>query len=176
MLTDEWPLDTAWKVCEKYSKFKLPIYMTEMTVLSGNYMDKGDTDHLSHRKNWNTTEEGEQKQAEYLEKFYTVLFSHPDVEAIIYFSLTDKNAWMGSPTGLLRKDMSPKPAYDKLHHLMKNKWNTRAKGDTDDKGVFSFRGFYGRYTFSTLYDGKQVDREFVVEKGKGNEIEIMVGD
>ena len=47
--------------------------------------------------------------------------------------------------GLLRKDLSPKPAYVALQKLIRGQWMTRAGGQTDEHGTWSFRGFRGDY-------------------------------
>ena len=47
-------------------------------------------------------------------KFYTALFAHPAVQAITWWDFSDLGAWLGAPAGWLRRDMSPKPVYDRL--------------------------------------------------------------
>jgi hypothetical protein len=44
--------------------------------------------------------------------FYTLLFSHPAVAALIWWDLSDRGALPGAPAGLLREDVGFKPAYD----------------------------------------------------------------
>ena len=46
------------------------------------------------------------EQAEHVAEFYTVLFSHPAVEAITWWDFTDQDAWQQAPAGLVRSDMS----------------------------------------------------------------------
>ena len=55
--------------------------------------------------------EHEAQQAQEVEDLYRVLFSHPSVEGITWWDFSDQGAWMKAPAGLLRKDMSPRPAY-----------------------------------------------------------------
>ncbi|MCD6507549.1 hypothetical protein J7M22_13115 [Candidatus Poribacteria bacterium] len=50
-----------------------------------------------------------------------MLFSHPSVEAITWWDFSDRGAWQGTAAGFLRKDMSPKPAYERLTELVKGK-------------------------------------------------------
>jgi len=52
---------------------------------------------------------------------------------------------MQAPAGLLRKDMSPKPAYQVLKKLITKDWWTETTLKTDADGHASFRGFYGQY-------------------------------
>jgi GH35 family endo-1,4-beta-xylanase len=72
MHTGEWTLAKAWQVCETYARFEKPLLFTELTVLSG---ERG----WERPKPWPSTAEGEARQAEYVEKMYTLLFSHPAV-------------------------------------------------------------------------------------------------
>ena len=46
---------------------------------------------------------------------------HPAVEAITWWGFPD-GGWLNAPTGLVRADGSPKPAYDRLHGLVKGEW------------------------------------------------------
>ena len=47
--------------------------------------------------------------------------------------------------GLLRFDMSPKPAYLRLKKLITEEWNTSLESSSDENGYIYFRGFYGDY-------------------------------
>ena len=134
----------AWDTCRRFAKFGKPLHFTELTILSGKL--KTDNDWFTRRTDWDTTLEGEQRQAEQAAELYTVLFSHPAVEAITWWDFTDLNAWQGAPAGLLRRDMSPKPAYEALRRLIKGKWWTgELKLKTDAAGSVKFRGFLGDY-------------------------------
>ena len=133
-----WSNAKLWEVCERFAPFGRPIHFTELTVLSGK---KG-----WHRPQpWPSTPEGEAEQARAVARIYTLLFSHPSVEAITWWNLTDGHAWMQAPAGLLRKDMSPKPAYQVLKKLITKDWWTETTLKTDADGHASFRGFYGQY-------------------------------
>ena len=94
------------------------------------------------------TTHGPRKLEDYRGK-WLVLFSHPAVEAITWWDLTDRGAWKRAPAGLLRADMSPKPAYEELKKLVKDKWWTRAAQKTAADGTASFRGFLGEATRSS---------------------------
>ncbi len=138
----EWPLTKVWSVCQTFAQFQRPIHFTETTVLSGPRRDNPANATLT---DWNTTPEGEARQAEYVAQFYTVLFSHPSVRAITWWDFSDRNAWQGAPAGLVRKDMSPKPAYTRLLNLIHKQWWTHAGGKTDGRGAVTRRVFYGDY-------------------------------
>ena len=109
----QWPLEKAWTVCETYGRFGKPLHFTELTVLSGRLKDPNDNDWHKARTDWPSTPEGEAAQAEYGAKLYTVLFSHPAVEAITWWDFSDYRSWQGAPSGLVREDMTPKPLYDR---------------------------------------------------------------
>jgi GH35 family endo-1,4-beta-xylanase len=65
-----------------------------------------------------STPEGERYQADFVRDFYTLAFSHPGVEAIVWWSVSDKDAWRGMPAGLLGEDGTPKPSYEVLDELI----------------------------------------------------------
>lgn len=160
-----WPLTRVWSTCERYKRFGVPIHFTEVTVLSGPKTSEG----------WETTPEGEARQADYVVKLYTVLFSHPAVEAITWWDFADRGAWQGAPAGWLRKDLSPKPVYERLMRLVKGDWWTRAAGATDAAGEFSTRAFFGDYDVSVRTPGgKTAESTAHVSKGEENRVEVIV--
>ncbi len=156
----EWTIEHAWNVCERFSRFKKPLHFTELTVLSGEHGWK-------KPEPWPTTPEGEKKQAEYVEKFYTVLFSHPAVEAIVWWDLQDGN-WMRAPAGLVREDISPKPAYEALMKLIKGKWWTVLDLKTGRDGVCKFRGFLGDYEVIASHKGRETKAAFKLARDGNN--------
>lgn len=139
MHTSDWTLERAWEVCETYARFGKPLHFTEVTVLSGQHG-------WQLPRPWRSTPEGEVRQADYVERFYTLLFSHPAVEAITWWDLSDAYAWQGAPAGLLREDLSPKPAYERLRKLIREQWWTPTQTLTSDsQGIVRFRGYLGAY-------------------------------
>jgi GH35 family endo-1,4-beta-xylanase len=141
-----WSAEKLWTTCETYARFGLPLHFTETTILSGRL--KGDDDNDWHRRHtdWTTTPDGEQRQLEEGRRFYTLLFSHPAVEAVTWWDFSDRNAWQGAPAGLLRNDMSPKPLAEWLGEAFGERWTTRAETRADEAGTACFRGFFGVYT------------------------------
>jgi endo-1,4-beta-xylanase len=137
----------AWETCQRFARFNKPLHFTETTIISGRIRDDVRW-HGPRHEDWHTTPEGEQLQADQVEEFYRVLFSHPAVEAITWWDFTD-HAWLGAPAGFLRKDMSPKPAYDRLVSLIKGEWWTNRRTlQTDKHGQIRFRGFLGHYSLT----------------------------
>jgi hypothetical protein len=120
---------------------------------------------------------GEQAQKEAVERFYTLLFSHPAVEAISWWDLSDKDSWNNAPSGLLRINMTPKPAYTALKKLIKEDWATNETLHTDASGIATLRAFRGKYrlTVSLPSGGKVYAFSDLVEKGD-NEIVLRLDD
>jgi len=142
-----WGAKRAWDVCERFAKFGKPLHFTELTILSGPL--KTDNDWHKRRTDWFTDAKGEKRQAAQAAEFYRVLYSHPAVEAITWWDFSDNGAWQGAPAGLVRKDMSPKPAYEALKKLIKGKWWTgETKLTTDRQGRVTFRGTLGDYAIT----------------------------
>jgi GH35 family endo-1,4-beta-xylanase len=153
-----WDAEKTWQTCEAFAKYGKPLHFTETTLVSG-----------PAEKPWksDTTPEGEAAQAEAAAEFYTILFSHPAVEAITWWDLSDQGAWGEAAAGLLRKDMTPKPAYARLKQLIRGKWWTRIETRIPAAGRLTFRGFQGRYRVSAVVDGRPVQGFFdLVEPGQ----------
>ena len=132
---------------DNYGRFKKPIEITEVTIPAFT-QDAAD----------------EESQADVLERLYSVWFSHENVSQIIYWNLADGYAAFTTPGnmadgenyfrgGLLRFDMSEKPAYKRLKHLIKEVWTTNETLSVNENGEVSFRGFYGEYEVTV--DGKK---------------------
>lgn len=157
-----WSNQQIWRVCERFARFGVPLHFTETTVVSGPRGKDG--------KGWLTTPEGEATQAREVVRFYTMLFSHPAVEAITWWDFSDYHAWQGAPAGFLRSDMSPKPAYEELKKLIKGKWWTKTEATTDAKGKTAFRGFQGEYRVVVTAPGKPpVELRVMLSKKGPNE-------
>jgi GH35 family endo-1,4-beta-xylanase len=166
-----WTNQQIWDACERFARFGVPLHFTEMTILSGQPGWEG----MGRAEHWPSTEEGEKKQASEVERIYTMLFSHPAVEAITWWDFSDRNAWQGAPAGLIREDMSPKPAYDRLLELVRKRWWTRETGQTDGNGVFSFRGFRGNYRVTiTDSQGAKAERQVTLTKESPGELQIRL--
>ncbi len=143
-----WGAGKTWEVCSRFANFGKPLHFTEATIISVN--PKQNQKWAGRYDDWLSTEEGEQRQAKQVVEFYTILFSHPAVEAITWWDFADAGAWLGAPSGLLKKDMTPKPAYTALLKLVKGDWWTaEIKATTDANGNVTFRGFLGDYAVRT---------------------------
>ena len=147
----------------------MPLNFTENTILSG----KQGWELTQRGEDWPSTPEGEAAQAREVERFYTMLYSHPAVAAITWWDFSDRAAWQRAPAGFLRKDMSPKPAYEVLHRLIKEKWWTRTTVRTDAQGKAAFRGTVGQYRIAVTAAGRTAEPQTLeLRRGPANQITV----
>ena len=160
-----------------YSNFGKPLQITEVTVPSYSWED-----------------EDEQIQADVIEMLYSIWFSHPSVEQIIYWNVVDGYAHVWNPDpekikasqgnmtlgenyyhgGLLRFDMTPKPAYYRIKELFYKRWHTEESLVSDENGCISARGFYGDYELTVSVDGKVYKKEIAWGSGADNEFTLEI--
>ena len=162
---------SLYKHMDLYARFGKPLQITEVTVPAYS-LDAAD----------------EEIQAQIIEKLYSLWFSHPAVEQIIYWNLVDgyTHVWDQDPEkiratqgdmtlgenyyhgGLLRFDLSPKPAYQKIMELIRERWHTDAEATTSENGVANFRGFFGKYEIEITANGKAWTEEIDLSKKSEN--------
>ena len=159
-----WGAKRAWDVCEQFAKFQKPLHFTETTVVSG----------PRKQPRWETTPEGEKRQAEQVTEFYRVLFSHPAVEAITWWDFTDQGAWQRAPAGLVRADMTPKPAYEQLQRLVKGQWWTQTKATLQPGGKTRFHGFFGQYEVTAHVGNRQLTGTFSFDKTTDEVLDVRL--
>jgi GH35 family endo-1,4-beta-xylanase len=167
-----WSAERTWDICERFAKVGKPLHFTETTILSGQPGWELKQDHP--QLDWASTPEGEQRQAEEVVRFYTVLFSHPAVQAITWWDFSDQGAWQEAPAGLVRADMSPKPAYDALMKLIKGQWWTRAEARVSRQGAAQFHGFYGDYKVSVKEHGRELAGTFTFNAKTAQPVEVKL--
>lgn len=153
-----------FEVLDTYEKLGRPIQITEITIPA-----------------YSNDPEDEAIQADIVEQLYSIWFSHKAIEMITYWNVVDGYAaWapQGDMTsgenifygGLMRFDMSRKPAYDRIKSLFSEKWTTDTEGETNEFGSAKLKGFYGDYAI--IIDGKTYKAEN--RSGRKNEIEIIL--
>lgn len=160
-----------------YSNFKKPLQVTEVTVPA---------------YSWEA--EDEEIQAEILEKLYHIWFSHPAVEQIIYWNLVDGYAHLWDPDpdkikasqgnmtigenyyhgGLLRFDLTAKPAYCRLKRLINEVWHTEVQSCTNENGELEFRGFYGEYELEISYNDKTYTKTINLSSGDNRQFNVIL--
>ena len=158
---------SLYRHMDLYARFGKPLQITEVTVPA---------------YSWNA--EDEELQAEIIEKLFSIWFSHPGTEQIVYWNLVDGYAHFWDPDpekikasqgnmalgenyyhgGLLRFDLSPKPAYNKIKELVKERWHTEGSALTNENGSAAFRGFYGDYEIEITANGKTITKEISLSK------------
>jgi GH35 family endo-1,4-beta-xylanase len=169
--TMRFPLDSVREILDHYATLGKELHITEFTPASGGQPITGD----SQGGIWD-----EEAQAEYAEKFYRACFAHPAAVGITWWDLCDNGAWLKGG-GLLRADLSPKPAYEALRKLIREEWHTRAGGLTDAAGRFAFTGFFGAYKVTATAGGRTVAAECALPRasprhrpGSGKVAEISI--
>lgn len=147
-----WSEEKTLEILERFSRFKLPLHFTEINMVSGDLMPKDIVDLNDFAvKEWPSTPEGEVRQAADAEALYKILFAHPSVEAITWWSFMD-GGWLNAPAGFITKDGRVKPVYDRIHNLIKNDWWTPEQQIlTDSEGNIKVTGYRGDYT--AVYEG-----------------------
>lgn len=156
-----------FQLLDNFAKLGIPQQITEMTVSA-----------LSEDP------EDEEVQAELTNRLYNCFFSHPAMEAIIYWNLVDgyaASAKSGDMTrgenrfygGFLRHDLSEKPVYKMLKKLVNEQWHTETAVKAAD-GTAKFRGFYGDYDLTVFAGGKQIPAKITLSKEKKNTFTVVI--
>jgi len=142
-----WGEDAMLATVDRFARYGLPLHLTETSLVSGHLMPADIVDLNDYRiPSWPSTPDGEERQADELVRHYRSLVAHPAVEAITYWGITDADAWLGAPIGLVRADGRPKPAYDALRRLVKEDWWLSPTSTiTDEHGRVAVSGFSGDY-------------------------------
>lgn len=169
--------DSLYDHMDLYARLGKPLQVTEVTVPA---------------YSWDP--EDEEIQAQIIGWLYAIWFSHPAVEQIIYWNLVDGYAYVpytdpdkiaasqGDMTngenyyygGLLRFDMTPKPAFEKIRELTQRVWHTEVTSLADARGSVAFRGFYGDYVLEVTVDGRTVTKPLTLAKGAENAFTITI--
>jgi GH35 family endo-1,4-beta-xylanase len=154
-----WPVDLVRRTLDEAAAARtprgdagLPVHVSAITILGG--------------------PDQEAEQAEAVRRFYTVAFARPEVASISWWDLSDAFAWQNAPGGLLRADLSPKPAYEALDRLINHLWRTDAAGRTDEEGRIAVRAFFGSYRITARADRRS--RTVEVRLGRDGPAEVDV--
>jgi endo-1,4-beta-xylanase len=167
-----WTAAETWQICERFATTGKPLHFTEATILSG--QQGWELRKENPQLDWASTAEGERRQEKEVVQFYTVLFSHPAVQAITWWDLSDQGAWQGAPAGLLRADMTPKPAYEALMRLVKGRWWTRTEARVLRRGGTQFHGFFGDYRVTAQEGGREIAGIFTFDSRTPQPIEVRL--
>jgi endo-1,4-beta-xylanase len=145
-----WGEEKMLTMVDRFARYGLPLHLTETTLLSGHLMPPDIEDLNDYQiPEWPSTAEGEARQADEVVRHYRSLVSHPSVQFINYWGLTDNGSWLGAPGGFVRADGTPKPSYHALRDLVKGEWWQAPTGmRTDAEGRVAVSGFRGDYAVS----------------------------
>ena len=140
-----WGREKIQDVLERFSRFGLPLHFTENTILSGTPVPSYIEDLNDWQVDvWPSLPEYEKIQEEQIKEMYTILFEHPQVQAITYWDFSD-GAWLKAPSGFIRTDNTVKPSYYALKDLIHKEWSTNLEIVTDSDGAVMVEGFKGEY-------------------------------
>lgn len=162
-----------YAVMDEYEKLGVNLQVTETTIPA--YTD---------------LPEDEELQAEIIKNLYSIWFSHRAMNGIIYWNLVDGYCYTGKPTkdtigmmnegenswrgGLIRHDMTPKPAFDVICDLFNKEWHTEGEYTSDDDGMIRFKGFFGDYDMEIIYNGKKINQKLEFLKGGNTQFKIKI--
>lgn len=168
-----WGVEKTERILERFARFNLPIHFTETTLISGHLMPPEIEDLNDYQvREWPSTPEGEERQARETILHYKTLMAHPLVAGITWWDILD-GEWLNAPSGLLRKDGSPKPAYEELLKLVKGEWWLKPTlFHTDQEGKIEFSGFLGEYELTCA--GKKIP--FSLTENGETSIRIKITD
>ena len=152
-----WGAEKLHDVLERFSRFGLPIHFTENTLVSGELMDPAIEDLNDWVVDaWPSTPEGLERQAREITEMYSILFAHPQVEAITTWDFND-GCWLKAPSGFVTEDNQEKPSYHALQKLIHGDWETHLSLRTDENGCLAFEGFRGGYVLKTGDSSARLD-------------------
>jgi endo-1,4-beta-xylanase len=114
----------------------------------------------------------EEIQADYTRDFMIAMFSHPSVTGVQQWGFWEGRHWQPK-AALYRKDWTEKPNGAAYRKLVKETWHTDETGETDSRGVWSTRGFYGRYAI-TVTVGDRVHRLIARLGADGEVIRVVL--
>lgn len=115
----------------------------------------------------------EEIQAEIVKNMYSIWFSHPAMESIVYWNLGDNCAISGADregwnedtyqSGLVKSDFTEKASYQVLDQLINQEWRTNLELSTKEDYAW-FKAFYGDYEVTAMANGKKVTRDLKLTK------------
>lgn len=124
---DEMYLRDMFQISSVMDRFNLgrPLHVTAVGVPSS--VPEGGDATAANTGEWHGPW-SEKLQARWLAEFYSVALSKPFVETVTWRPLSDEEAHPTAHCGLLRADLSPKPAYRELGKLRSSLCNERKNG------------------------------------------------
>jgi len=179
MHREVWSEEETLRILSRAAEFGWPIHFPECSICSGKPV--GVTNYGPGGGNkWLETEADQYTQAEQARDFYTLVFSHPSVEAFSWFDFTDHH-WLGAPAGLVTDDLKIKPVYTMLDDLIHREWHTDADLVSGSDGRCQARLFFGNYDITVDIAGvrttvnRDILREsFYIDDGEARHVSIRI--
>jgi len=135
--------EKVYAVIDRFSKFGLPILITEFDIELSN----GHDDELYR----------------FMHDFLTICFSHPNIDGFLNWGFWAGRHWRPN-TALYDMEWNPRANGRAWKDLIYNEWWTREAGKTDQNGQVNFKGFLGDYKITFTQDGKKTERTFRLGK------------
>ncbi|HSK67688.1 MAG TPA: endo-1,4-beta-xylanase [Candidatus Limnocylindria bacterium] len=178
MHRDVWTGEETLRVMDEAAKFGWPIHFPEVSLCSGRPIGTM-AYQRGHNNRFVETPEDAAWQAEFARDFYTLVFSHPAVEALSWFDFVD-HRWLGAPAGVVTDDLEPKPIYHALTDLLHREWRSDMDASADGDGAAAGRLFFGRYLLEAELDGRKASAEVEFARpsfyeGGGEERVVRIG-
>ena len=157
--------ELSFKMLDSLGRFGLPLEITEVTIPT-----------------FGEGEEFEELQAELLKMLYSVWFSHPQVDTIVYWNQVDGYCYMEDSNwnenncrgGLFHHDLTPKKSAQMLKKLITEEWHTKELLTTNENGEVNFRGFYGEYELELDLGGETIKKTALLSSKSNNEIKVVL--
>jgi GH35 family endo-1,4-beta-xylanase len=162
----EWfePANVAEQL-DKYAGLGKPLQITELSAQTLDLNDRRSTLPISGKYRVGVWDP--EKQADFYREFYTIAFGSRGVEAIVTWGLDDERAWLPG-IGLIDEKGNAKPVYQTLDKLLNEQWKTTLRGNTSERGIYEFRGFYGDYEVEVISPARK-KAGFVLRKDSVND-------
>jgi GH35 family endo-1,4-beta-xylanase len=174
---------TVHDTLDEWAKFGVKIHASEMTLDP----DLRFASTVRQSDAWTP-----ELAAEFMERYYTVLFSHKDVASINYWDIGPSLVRGGSGrggfasggatgrAGLLdpTNNDQPRPLYHTLKRLITEQWTTRLTAPIpQDNRPIAFRGFHGDYEVTVRTpDGKRLKGTFSVRPDGPNAHQVKLSE
>jgi len=149
-----WPIDLLEHRIAQAAAARRPVQVSEVTLPGA--------------------EENEREQADAVRRLYTVAFASRDVAGVVWWDLSDRFAWRNAPAGLLRANLSRKPAYRALDHLINHLWRTDAAGRTGEDGKLTVRAFFGRHRVTVRTQDRETSAEVHLGQDGPATVEVVM--
>ncbi len=129
------------ELLDRYAKFGLPLQITELDV----------------------PERDDKIRADQQRDLITLFFSHPAVDSITHWGFWEGSHWYPA-AAMFDIDWTIRPNGQAYRDLVFKTWWSDAEGQSDARGQFSTRGFYGDYEITVSAGGKTKVVPFALQK------------